>query len=849
MSTDKKSKNTIFVIDAHSFIHRAYHALPKLTANGREVGALYGFTRFLLSIIKKSPGYLAICFDTPTKTFRHRLYPAYKAKRPKVDHALIEQIKQTHEIVEKLKLPLLYKEGYEADDLLAFVAKKGVEKGLEVVLVTSDKDAYQLVSDKVSISHGLKEDLKDSSYVKERFGVAPEQITDFLAIAGDSTDNIPGIAGVGAKGASKLIAEFKTLEKIIEAAKKGDKINAKLAEKVNKDSAKALLSKKLVTLDSNIPLNTKIEDLVLKPIDDKGLSEVIEKYNFKSLMGMIKPQITQTFTETKPENWTEVLNAAETTKEFFIQTQSGLILIGTDEKKFALKIIDELSHTDKKKLSELIEKSSILKISYDLKETLASLRMQIPKGFIINCFDLKLACYLLNPSEAGYDFSAVTFKYMGKVINPQDAKSSLCAQNSFALKLKAKLEKELEKTKLKKLFYEIEIPVLSVLASMENAGIEIDIAELKKLERKLTEKINQLKSEINETAGKHINLNSTRQLGNLLFDKMKIPPVRKTKTGYSTDEHVLEELSAKYDIAKKILAYRQNTKLKSTYVDNLIKMTRESTSRIHTYFDQTKTATGRLSSLRPNLQNIPLTAEMRKIFKAKKGYKLISADYSQIDLRVLANETCDDNLMAAFRKNEDIHSKTAAEVFGVMPKLVTSEMRKTAKAINFGIVYGQTGIGLSKLLKIPTSEAKNYIEHYFRTYPKVKSWIDKTLKTARKKGLVKTISGRVRYFPDLNSENFHAQAASERAAINTTIQGSSADIIKIAMIEVYKLSKDYDANILLQIHDELILEVAQSQTKELASHIKEKMQNAVKLAIPLVVDIKAGDNWQDLKTV
>jgi DNA polymerase-1 len=849
MLSENKSKNTLFVIDAHSFIHRAYHALPRLTSKGREVGALYGFTRFILNILKKNPGFLAVCFDTPAKTFRHELFSDYKANRPETDEALVEQIIETRRLIKTLKLPLIAKEGYEADDLLAFLAKKAESKKLNVVLVTSDKDSYQLVSDKVLISHG-KDDLKGADFVKEKFGVKPEQIIDYLAIVGDSVDNIPGIRGIGAKTAAKLLQEFSTLENITAAAKKGGEksITKTLAAKITADEAQALLSKELVTLKTDIGLKLDLDDLKLKPVEQSAIIKIIKDYGFKSLASMVEPEkiSTQNF-KSKPLK--KILAKLQKSKSFFMQSKGDLFLAGENPNTFGCTQINSITQEEKDTLCKLLENKNIIKISYDLKKTIYKLGLKLKQSLIINAFDLKLACYLLNPSAAGYDFAAIVLQHLNEVVNPADDESLLSVQNRFVFKLKEILAKKLREKGLSDLYHKTELPVLSILAAMESEGIEVNTTKLKNLSKQLEQEIKKLQDEINQKAGERINVNSPKQLAELLFEKMGITPVKKTKTGFSTDEDVLSELSQKHDIAKQIIKFRQAVKLKSTYADNLLSMADAKTKRVHTYFDQTKTATGRLSSINPNLQNIPLNAQLRECFTAKKGCKLLSADYSQIDLRVLAHESRDESLITAFKNDEDIHTKTAAEVFEVMPALVSSDMRRTAKAINFGIVYGQTGIGLARLLKIPHAQAKEYIDHYFETYSSVKKWIDETLKKAKKDGFVKTLSGRIRYFPEFKYSNIHLQRAAERAAVNTVIQGGSADIIKFAMVEIYKLLQDYSAHILLQVHDELIFEIKESEVSRLAPLIKQKMQQAAKLHVPLTAELKSGSNWQEMKKI
>jgi DNA polymerase I len=853
--TDKK---TFYIIDAHAFLHRAYHALPKLTTSkGEEVGALFGFTRFLLKIIKdKKPNAIAVCFDSPGKTFRHEEYEEYKANREEVDDALITQLQLARDIVKTLGLNLIAKEGYEADDIMATLAKRASEKGFKSVLVTSDKDSYQMVDDNVSIWPGNNEPLRGEEYVVQKYGLKPKSLIDYFAIVGDSIDNVPGIRGLGPKNATKLINEFGTLENLIESVKSGrtESLAKLTVQKILDNIDNAILSKRLVTLDTDAKIDFDKDDFSIKTPDKEELAKMANRFEFKDLLKMSQELDRKELPLPPVADWDRLIEKANGAKDIYIQTNGVWTAIGLSPEEFSYKQNDFLTDDDVTKLREIILNPKIPKIGHYFKEAIRNFKMDFSTCEPVNCFDLALGAYCLNPSKSSFGFENLCLEFL-EIYLPEDDSSakSLLGQCHLARKLKAKIEDKLKSDSLFKLFSELETPLLTILLQMEINGISIDKDLLVEVGKKLEKRMEELQMEINEVAKEHVNVNSPKQVGALLFDRLQIPTLRKTKTGFSTGEDVLREIAKEHPIADKIIRYREASKLKSTYIEGLLSVAEGKNDTLHTRFDQTGTATGRLSSLSPNLQNIPIRSEygqeIRKAFVARKNYKLVSADYSQIDLRVLAHESADKNLIDAFKQNKDIHAQTASEVFSEELSKVTKEMRYSAKAINFGIVYGQTGMGLSKALGISQKEAKKYIDSYFKKYPKVKEWIDSTVSYAKKDGFVKTLSGRVRYFPEFNSGNGALVAAGQRAAVNTVIQGGSADIIKYAMIEISDLLRHEPARMLLQVHDELLFEIPEEDIARLTPKIKQGMEKCVELKVPLSVDVKTGENWQEMEKI
>ena len=869
-------KPRLYLVDAHAYLHRAYHALPPLTnSKGEPVGALYGFARTLIQILKRDkPEGVAVCFDTPGPTFRHDVYEHYKATRKEIDGDLITQLGQARPLAESLGFKCIEKQGFEADDVMATMARKAVKHGWEAVLVTGDKDALQLVSPGIRVFNVSKDMWMDPAQVEEKFGIPPESIRDYLAIVGDSSDNVPGLKGVGPVGAVKLIKAYGSLKGAIAAAKKGDQaLTPKQIQQLKDGEATADMALSLIALDEKVPLADEPEDCRVTEPDPTKLLHGLEKFEFKSLAKELVPKaadgtqaaveaVTAALTAHAPAGTAVVARAAEkvelkaVAKEFaktpalvvagvpdgagegeLLVTSRVRLAVGLEDGRTA--VLDEGGAREKAVASALSGKA--LKVGWDLKATRAALdaaglELAGPD------YDAKLAAYCLDPAAAK-DPKAV------------DAEAAVLARAGAALSRETQLAR-MKEVGVLDLFQKVEMPLSGVLRDMERAGVLLDEAYLQELSKEFTKTLAGLQKEIDKLAGAPLNVGSPKQLGEVLFDKLGLPVQGKTaKGGRSTDEETLLALAAAHALPGKILEYREISKLQSTYVLGLLLRVDPKTKRVHTRFDQTGALTGRLSSLDPNLQNIPIRSEagrrIRRVFVAPKGKLLVSADYSQIDLRVLAHESGDETLSASFKNGEDIHRRTASEIFHVSADEITVDQRRAAKAINFGIVYGQTAFGLSGTLGIPQHEASAYIKAYLERYPGVSAWVEKNLALAKQQGCVRTLLGRVRWLPDLAAKNSAVRQFTERAARNTPIQGGSADIIKLAMLEVAKdLAKSKrDAVMLLQVHDELLFEVAKDEVPAFAKWVRGVMEGAVKLRIPLVVDVKAGPNWQDMEKI
>ncbi len=846
-----------FLIDAHGFLHRNYHALPKLsTSFGQEVGALYGFLRWLIKMLREqNPAYVAVCFDSPGGCARRKtLLPSYKANRKKPDDALISQLDLARELVETLGLRVVAQQGIEADDLMAFLALNAAKQQVPSVLVTSDKDVYQFLNEYIHIwPSGGKDGFKGPEAAKEKFGVEVPFLPDYFSIVGDAADNIPGIKGVGPKSAVDLIQKFGHLEDIIRAAQNDNPdLKPALAQKILTHEGEALLSKQLVVLDPDLKMAFSLDDYRVHSPDKEKLSALFAHYEFKNLLDFLqapRPVAPVAAPAAQADlKISEVLDRAQRQGRLFVHTQEELLALGVSEREAAIAPLSEVQPWELESLKKLIQNDAVEKIGYDLKLTLRELDINV-QGQFITCFDARLARYLLNPS-GDLSFSGACLEYFSATVSEEDPLQLMREYNRFIWRLKEILTQKLQESGQYELYQTLELPLMMVLSDMEFAGFRVDPGWLESFKALLEQEINQLQKDIDARAGYPVNINSTKQLGTLLFEEMKIPPVKKTKTGYSTDEEVLEQIAQTYPVARAILEYRASNKLKATYVDNLLLMADEN-DKVHSYLDQTGTVTGRLSSSSPNLQNIPVRTEkgrlLRKAFCAAPGKVLLSVDYSQIDLRVLAHESQDPVLMQSFWDGGDIHTQTAAQIFGVMPLMVTDQMRSSAKAINFGIIYGQGPMGLSQSLGISLREAKEYIDNYFKNYRVVREWIDKNIASARQNGYVKTMLGHVRYLPEFNMGVGSMASFAQRAAINTIVQGGSADIIKKAMIDVFTAYRGTPVQMTMQVHDELIFEIPQDRVGETAARIKELMQNAVRLRVPLLASAKAGKNWYELE--
>ncbi len=874
---DKK----FFIIDAHGILHRNYHALPPLTsAKGEEVGALYGFVNWLLKFLEnKKPTHIAVCFDSKGPTFRHEIFKEYKANRPPTDEALVNQLKIARDVCTALGLKVIALQGAEADDLMASCAKIAGKDNIDTIIITSDKDIYQIVGEHVKLWSGSpQDDYRDDGVCQNKFGVPCKYMADYLALLGDSSDNVPGVEGIGAKSSQTLVSTFGTVENIIQAAKNNDpKLKDALKKKILNGEESAKLSKQLILLKDNL-LDLQFDDFKVSPPNLDEVKAFAERFEFKNLNNFLKESQKQTEQEPKAELFTQgelfgdfnevspkkqetvlprpqdfktILSKARGAFEIFIYAEEDNLLLALNDKDFAIKKIQEITPEGKETLTQIVQDNQTLKLSHDLKYTLRTLNIAPKKQTFLNVFDFELAAYCLNPAQ---DFSLTNLikSNLKTSINPDaeiNEKFALYTKNIF--NLKKHFENILNTSAQAKVFKEIETPLESVLLAMETDGIEVDITWLKTLALLLSSEMETTQKEIDKLVGGQVNINSPKQLGVLLFEKLKLPVIRKTKTGYSTDEETLEGLKKFHPVCELILKYREASKLKATYVDALLNLA-DDKRRVHTNFNQTGTVTGRLSSFNPNLQNIPARSEkgrlIRQAFCAGEGKVLLSLDYSQIDLRVLAHVSQDETLIHAFKSLDDIHTRTASEVFNKPIAEVTKEDRAHAKGINFGIVYGQGPMALSQSLGITMTQAKEYIDSYFARYDTVKSWINKTVADARKNGYVTTLLGHIRYLPEFQDSDPRMVSFASRAAVNTIVQGGSSDIIKKAMLDIYKELPE-DINLLLQIHDELVFELPEEKLKTFSVWATAKMENALTLKVPLVAKAKAGKNLNNMGSV
>lgn len=863
----------MLLIDGNSLLHRAFHALPPLrTSKGVPTNAVYGFLNMLLRILQEEqPDYVAVAFDKKGPTFRHEEFVEYKSTRPPTPEELIGQFDLLKEILKAMNITFFEIDGYEADDIIGTISKKGEKEGISSIIVTGDKDELQLISRNIKVlvtRKGISDiEAYDLEKINSKYGISPEAITDLKGLMGDKSDNIPGIPGIGEKTAAKLLQEFGSLENVLENF---DKLKGKLKENIQKYADQAKDSKYLATIVTNVPLEFDFDDIKYREPDYDKLMNLLRELEFYSLIDRLSKNIKDNKNVKETENAADmnfaennssledVIKLAAIEKRLSILVDAkkknlksykidGLYICAKDEYAFVSGKLLEKSDV-RKTLKQLLEDPAVYKITHDSKFIRNALR-QLDIDFKCQ-FDTMLAAYLLESSRPRYDVPLLVTEYLGAAM-PDTASFTEQIIHMFALK--DVMDGKIKEYDMSKLLYEIEIPLSVVLSDMEHAGIKVDLGKLQELSAKFGEKLDLLTKEIYELAGTEFNINSPKQLGEILFEKLLLPVIKKTKTGYSTDAEVLEKLRPLHPIIDKILDYRFVMKMKSTYADGLAALVDKETSRIYTSFNQTVTTTGRISSTEPNLQNIPVKTEegkhIRGVFTADgPGHLLLSGDYSQIELRVLAHMSEDPGLIDSFLKGEDIHTRTASEVFGVPLEEVTPSLRNKAKAVNFGIIYGISDYGLAQNLGISNQEAKEYIDAYFKRYPKVKDFIRETIASARIQGYVTTLLNRRRYIPDINSKNYHLRSFAERTAVNTPIQGSAADIIKIAMVNVYKALKEngLGAKILLQVHDELILDSRQEELSKVKDILKDCMEHAFSLKVPLTVDIHQGYTWEEL---
>ncbi len=844
------SKKRLYLIDATAFCYRAFYALRNLsTSFGQPTNAVYGFVRMLNKVLKDNkPDYIAACFDVSRDTFRQKKFAEYKSQRPPMPDDLVSQISLIKEVISAYGISILEKEGFEADDIIATMVRRAGKEKLGVTIISSDKDILQLVNDHTLVYSPYKDNgvTYNSAKVEERFGVPAEKIPDIIALMGDDADNIPSVPGIGEKTATELIKKFGSVEGLLRNYKDLDKEKLKITISENIDKIK--LNKELADLDDNVDIDSDLDKLKIKELNLKELVRLFSYLEFKAfLRDLPLEQAPVTHAQFSVYEDNRLKDAAASQGELFLYAHTAdRIFFSLEEENF---LVDKIGPN----LKAMFASARIKKISYDLKRLKVSLARE---GIILQglYFDTMIAGHLLNPSKAEYSLSDLAFDYLAdaaavKSIDPQDALILI-------RKLKPKLEQELLDKSLSDLFVNIEMPLAEVLAGMELTGIKLDLDVLKLLSREIEKRLIKLIEEIYSLSGTQFNINSPKQLREILFEKLKLPVSKRSKTGPSTDEEVLRKLSAKHQLPAMLLEYRQLMKLKTTYIDTLPELVDKKTCRIHTSFNQTVTETGRLSSTNPNLQNIPIKTDIgrqlrRAIIATDKNHDLLSCDYSQIELRILAHLSKDENLIEAFKANKDIHKATASLIYGLDEKDIDDTMRNTAKRVNFGIVYGLTAYGLARDLNIPVDQAQVFIEAYFSRYPGVKDYIQEKIDLAKTQGFVTTISGRRRYLPEINNKNQGLRQFAERKAVNTPIQGSASDLIKLAMIDIQRMiiEKSLYSKMVLQIHDELVFDMLQEESKILVSLARDRMENVLKLDVPIKVDIKKGRNWLEMEEV
>jgi DNA polymerase-1 len=883
-------RKKFILVDGQGLLYRAFYALPQLTTTyGQVVNAVYGFTMILIRLLEEEkPEYIVITFDTPVPTFRHKKFEAYKAHRKKMPDELISQIPLINEIINNYNIAICSKEGYEADDVIGTIAREAEKRNCDTIIVTGDKDAFQLISPHTKIMTTIKGvtevKIYDEEEIKRKFGVGSEKIVDILALKGDSSDNIPGVPGIGEKTAIALIKEFGSLENILNDT---DKISKKsLREVIREYEDQIKMSKMLATIVREVPIKYDFDSFRVKSPNYEELWKIFKKLEFKNLLKKIAPKINHEKTKLKfnlidTEEKLEGLTSKIIERKylsFYLVTSSdnaissnilGIALSFKDNENyyiplFTLNLIENSKCLSLElvlsKLHPCFENQGIIKISHNLKFNFIVLhryKVEI-EG---NNFDTMIAAYLLNPSSENYNLGNLFWeylKYLKNNENKEDKQNTImsmedaCENAQNILKLKDILEDKMEEKSLISLFRKIEMPLVKTLGDMEINGIKVDIDFLKEMSQQVNTRLGELKKTIYNLSGTEFNINSPKQLSVVLFERLKLPVIKKTKTGYSTNADVLNTLAPQHKVVSFILEYRELDKLKNTYIDKLPFLVNSKTKRIHTSFHQTVTSTGRLSSSVPNLQNIPIRTEMgreiRKAFIAEEGLVLLSADYSQIELRILAHLSRDESLLNAFKNDEDIHAHTASGIFNFDQNIISKQMRRMAKVINFGIIYGMSSYGLARNLGIGREEAEKYINNYFFRYQGVKKYIDREKEEARKKGYVLTLLNRRRYLEGINSKDKNIREFNERIAINAPIQGSAADLIKLAMIKIGESFKKerFKSRLLLQIHDELIFEVYKPELEKTKVIIKDIMEHSIKLSVPIKVNLKTGNNWAEV---
>ncbi|MFH1208887.1 MAG: DNA polymerase I [Candidatus Omnitrophota bacterium] len=890
-------KEKLFLVDGNSFCYRAFYAIPNLTnSKGEPTNAIYGFVTMVRRLMEEQrPNYVAMCFDRKEPTFRHEQYKEYKAHRKPMPEELVKQIEPIKEFCRISNMTIFEKAGYEADDVIGTLARQGKKEGYQVFIITGDKDAFQLVDEQIKILQPHKENLVyDAEKVRERFsGLGPDKVVDILALMGDASDNIPGVPGIGEKTAIKFIQEFGSVNGLLERLEEVS--SEKQRQKIQENIEDLKLSQMLATIDTDVPLEIDWDALRVVEPQNAALTEFFKRYEFR---GLLKSVVGQGGKEAKERKYKAIETLQELeiftrelkkTKAFSFDTETtstdpmkaALVGMSFCWEPFTAYYIPVSSRTQEGPglplaevldvVKSVLEDGKIIKYGQNIKyDEIVMARHEARLCGV--AFDTMIASYLIDPVKRNHNLDDISLEYLnvqkittesligtGKKSITMDAvplaqiTAYACEDADCVMRLVPVLKEKLEELGLTELYEKVELPLSGVLAQIEMNGVALDLKFLKELSEKASGEIDALVKDIHADAGTEFNLDSPKQLADVLFVQKKLPALKKIKTGYSTDASVLEKLALSHELPRKILEYRERAKLKSTYLDALPEMVNTQTHCVHTSFNQTTTDTGRLSSSEPNLQNIPIKTEMgrliRKAFVARprtkgKG-KILSADYSQIELRVLAHFSGDSNLTRTFAEDRDIHTFTATLLYGVKEKEVTREMRNAAKTINFSIVYGKTSYGLSQDLNMPIPEADQFIKNYFARYAKVKEFLDAQKEKAKKDGFLTTLLGRRSYFPNINASNMQLRQYAERSAINAPIQGSAADLIKIAMIAIQrKLEKEKSESLMImQVHDELVFDAPSNEVDALAALVKKEMEGAYKLRVPLKVDITIGETW------
>ncbi|HXY55608.1 MAG TPA: DNA polymerase I [Nitrospirota bacterium] len=893
MTTDQSTgqKPSFYIIDGNSYIYRAFYAIKNLsTSYGLPTNAVFGFANMFLKVIKeRSPDMIAIAFDPKGPTRRHLEFKEYKAHRPPMPRDLVPQIPYIHKLVAAFRIPVFIQEGQEADDVIATLARKAEADGLDVTIITGDKDILQLVGPNIKVYDTLKDKIYEPKDVEERYGVLPDRMVEIMGLMGDSSDNIPGVDGIGEKTAQTLIRQYGTIENLLSHSHEIAK--PKLRQSLIESADRARFSRELAQLHADVPLTVDYDALKTKEPDNTALLSILRELELTSLLKYVtqepekKARYHTVLAEPEFQHLVSILSSADefcfdTETTSFDPMQAELVGMSFSIQPFEAYYLP-LGHvypgTPKQidrehalgALKPVLENPSIKKVGQNIKYDVLVLGHY---GIAVSgiSFDTMIASYLLNPGRSSHSLDAIALEFLNyKTITYKEVTGTGKKQIGFqevdlqtatrysgedadiSLQLKQLLEPRLREQNLEKLFRELEMPLMEVLADMERIGVKIDAEFLRHMSKKLEKETAKITRTIYELAGTEFNINSPKQLADILFGKLVLTPIKKTKTGFSTDVDVLEELAHVHALPAEILKYRTLSKLKSTYIDALPAMINPKTGRLHTSLNQTVATTGRLSSSEPNLQNIPIRTdlgrEIRRAFIAEQGASILSADYSQIELRVLAHMSLDPVLIQTFQEDQDIHTRTASEIFGLPPEEITPEMRRKAKAVNFGIIYGISAFGLAQNIGVSSIEAKRYIDSYFARYPKVREFLDRTIQDAKADGYVTTLLGRRRFIPELSSSTASVRNFGERTAVNTPIQGTAADLIKLAMIHIHRRLRmeRLHSKMILQVHDELVFEVADSEIDRMRKLVREEMEGVLDLAVPIKVDMGVGKNWDE----